>query len=116
SVMKSRRLISSPQPEDRAPYHTVVGNAPLCITTNLAANVRDRSNSTELAEVTTSIYDRGRDASCLAPPAQIRTCPAFLVKGASRHFCCSLLLHSLFDPRREHSFVPTAYYRRRRAQ
>src|SRR5262245_2326430 len=75
SVMKSRRLISSPQPEDRAPYHTVVGNAPLCITTNLAANVRDRSNSTELAEVTTSIYDRGRDASCLAPPAQIRTCP-----------------------------------------
>jgi hypothetical protein len=32
---------------------------------------------------------------------------AFFVKGASRHFCCSLLLDSLFDPRREHSFVPT---------
>ena len=39
---------------------------------------------------------------------------AFLVKGASRHFCRALLLHSLFDPRRES--VPTAYYRRRRAQ
>src|SRR6516225_3178987 len=60
----------------------------------------------------------------LASLHQIRTCSfpayglygAFLVKGASRHFCRALLLHSLFDPRREHSFVPTAYYRRRRAQ
>src|SRR5262249_16586925 len=83
--MKSRRLISSPQPEDRAPYHTVVGNAPSCITTNLAAHVRDRSNSTELAEVTTSIYDRGRDASCLAPPAQIRTCP---IRAYGSHLGC----------------------------
>jgi hypothetical protein len=32
----------------------------------------------------------------------------FFVKGASRHFCRALLLHSLFDPRREHSSVPTA--------
>ena len=67
---------------------------------------------------------RGRDASYLAPPAQIRTSPirayglygAFSVKRASRHFC--RLCHSilLFDPRREHSFVPTAYFHRRRAQ
>src|SRR5262249_8226871 len=28
--------------------------------------------------------------------------------GASRHFCRALLLHSLLDPRREHSSVPTA--------
>src|ERR1019366_5324322 len=41
---------------------------------------------------------------------------AFFVKGASRHF--SRPLHSilLFDPRREHSSVPTAYFHRRRAQ
>ena len=67
---------------------------------------------------------RGRDASYLAPPAQIRTSGfpayglygAFSVKRASRHFC--RLCHSilLFDPRREHSFVPTAYFHRRRAQ
>jgi hypothetical protein len=37
---------------------------------------------------------------------------AFFVKGASRHFCRALLLHSLFDPRREHCSVRTAYYRR----
>jgi hypothetical protein len=36
----------------------------------------------------------------------------FFVKGASRHLCRALLLHSLFDPRREHCSVPTAYYRR----
>jgi hypothetical protein len=36
----------------------------------------------------------------------------FFVKGASRHFCRALLLHSLFDPRREHCSVRTAYYRR----
>src|SRR5262245_49165094 len=48
--------------------------------------------------------------------SQRRLYGAFFVKGASRHFCRALLLHSLFDPRREHSFVPTTYYRRRRAQ
>ena len=67
---------------------------------------------------------RGRDASYLAPPAQIRTCGfpayglygAFAVKGTSHRFlsCCCFIL--LFDPRREHSSVPTAYYHRRRAQ
>jgi hypothetical protein len=67
---------------------------------------------------------RGRDASYLAPPAQIRTCGfpayglygAFAVKGTSRCFlsCCCFILS--FDPRREHSSVPTAYYHRRRAQ
>ena len=66
----------------------------------------------------------GRDAIFIAPPAQNRTdgfpayglYGAFFVKGASRHFCRALLLHSLFDPRREHCSVLTAYYRRRRAQ
>ena len=33
---------------------------------------------------------------------------SFFVKGASRHFCRALLLHSLFDPRREHCSVPTS--------
>src|SRR6516165_89274 len=32
----------------------------------------------------------------------------FFVKGASRHFCRALLLHSLFDPRREHCSLPTS--------
>ena len=52
---------------------------------------------------------RGRDASYLAPPAQIRTGPirayglygAFFVKGASRHFGRPLHSILLFDPRRE---------------
>src|SRR5258705_8554038 len=52
---------------------------------------------------------RGRDASYLAPPAQIRTSPirayglygAFFVKGASRHFGRPLHSILLFDPRRE---------------
>src|SRR6202165_2154931 len=67
---------------------------------------------------------RGRDASYLAPPAQIRTGPirayglygSFFVKGASRHFGRPLHSILLFDPRREHSSVPTAYFHRRRAQ
>ena len=60
----------------------------------------------------------------LASLHQTRTCGlpayglygAFLVKGASRHFlsCCCFIL--LFDPRREHSSIPTAHCRRRRAQ
>jgi hypothetical protein len=60
----------------------------------------------------------------LASLHQNRTCGfpayglygAFLVKGASRHFlsCCCFIL--LFDPRREHSSAPTAYYHRCRAQ
>src|SRR5258708_39627790 len=58
------------------------------------------------------------------PPAQIRTSPirasglygAFFVKGASRHFGRPLRSILLFDPRREHSSVPTAYFHRRRAQ
>src|ERR1700682_290102 len=41
---------------------------------------------------------------------------AFFVKGASRHFRRPLHSILLFDPRREHSSVPTAYFHRRRAQ
>src|SRR5229473_878466 len=41
---------------------------------------------------------------------------AFFVKGASRHFGRPLHSILLFDPRREHSSVPTAYCHRRRAQ
>src|ERR1700694_2055354 len=41
---------------------------------------------------------------------------AFIVKGASRHFGRPLHSILLFDPRREHSSVPTAYFHRRRAQ
>src|ERR1700688_1610354 len=67
---------------------------------------------------------RGRDASYLAPPAQIRTGPirayglygAFFVKGASRHFGRPLHSILLFDRRRERPPVPTAYSHRRRAQ
>ena len=69
------------------------------------------------------IADGRLQRACKAQPAQIRTSPirasglygAFFVKGASRHF--SRPLHSilLFDPRREHSSVPTAYFHRRRA-
>src|ERR1700687_4841360 len=52
------------------------------------------------------------------PPAQIRTGPirayglygAFFVKGASRHFGRPLHSILLFDPRREHSSVPTAIF------
>src|ERR1700681_5120773 len=39
---------------------------------------------------------------------------AFFVKGASRHFGRPLHSILLFDPRREHSSVPTAYFHRRR--
>ena len=46
----------------------------------------------------------------------IRLVGDFLCQGCITPFCRALLLHSLFDPRREHSSVPTAYYRRRRAQ
>ena len=60
---------------------------------------------------------RGRDASYLAPPAQIRTSgfPAYGLYGAffvKRHYAISVVLgHSilLFDPRREHSSAPTTY-------
>src|ERR1700720_3437149 len=41
---------------------------------------------------------------------------AFIVKGASRHFGRPLHSILLFDPRREDSSVPTAYFHRRRAQ
>src|SRR3984893_18131672 len=41
---------------------------------------------------------------------------AFFVKGASRHFGRPLHSLLLFDPRRAHSSVPTAYSHRRRAQ
>src|ERR1700730_2001315 len=67
---------------------------------------------------------RGRDGHYWPPPAQIRTRPtkasglygAFIVKGASRHFGRPFHSILLFDPRREHSSVPTAYFHRRRAQ
>ena len=56
---------------------------------------------------------RGRDASYLAPPAQIRTSPirayglygAFVVKEASRHFCRPLSFHSFVRP------APQAFFR-----
>jgi hypothetical protein len=70
----------------------------------------------------------GRDVRFIArPPAQIRTCgfPAYGLYGAfavkvtsrrSRRFCRAGCFILLFDPRREHSSVPTVYYHRRRAQ
>ena len=68
-----------------------------------------------------------RELTALGPvlaPAQNRTCGfpayglygAFFVKGASRHFCPRCYSILLFDPRREHSSIPTAHCRRRRAQ
>jgi len=56
---------------------------------------------------------RGRDASYLAPPAQIRTGPirayglygAFFVKEASRHFCGPSSFHSFVRP------APQAFFR-----
>ena len=70
------------------------------------------------------IADGRLQRACKAQPAQIRTGPirayglygAFFVKGASRHFGRPLHSILLFDPRREHSSVPTAYFHRRRAQ
>src|SRR5437899_6755967 len=57
---------------------------------------------------------RGRDERFRPPPAQIRTCgiPAyglygsFFVKGASRHFCRALLLHSFVRPAPRAFFHP----------
>ncbi len=57
---------------------------------------------------------RGRDARYRTPPAQIRTCSfpayglygAFFVKGASRHFCRALLLHSFVRPAPRAFFHP----------
>ena len=57
---------------------------------------------------------RGRDASYLAPPAQIRTGPirayglygAFFVKEASRHFCRPLSFHSFVRPAPQVFFRP----------
>src|ERR1700681_2310564 len=68
------------------------------------------------------IADGRLQRACKAQPAQIRTGPirayglygAFIVKGASRHFGRPLHSILLFDPRREHSSVPTAYFHRRR--
>src|ERR1700737_3229862 len=65
-----------------------------------------------------------RQRSVSHPRSSNRTCPikasglygAFFVKGASRHFGRPLHSILLFDPRREHSSVPTAYFHRRRAQ
>src|SRR5215471_8942023 len=56
-----------------------------------------------------------RIAVALSHGQGLRLYGPFFVKGASRHFCRASLLHSLFDPRREHSSVLTAYYRRRRS-
>ena len=49
-------------------------------------------------------------------PFCIRLVWGFLCQGASRHFRRPLHSILLFDPRREHSSVPTAYFHRRRAQ
>src|SRR5271169_6112474 len=70
------------------------------------------------------IADGRLQRACKAQPAQIRTCGfpayglygAFFVKETSRHFGRPLHSILLFDPRREHSSVPTAYFHRRRAQ
>src|SRR5215475_3842858 len=56
---------------------------------------------------------RGRDASYLAPPAQIRTCGfpayglygAFFVKGGAHHFFAPLFVHSFVRP------APRAFFR-----
>src|ERR1700747_750971 len=56
----------------------------------------------------------GRDAIFIAPPAQNRTggfpayglYGAFFVKGASRHFCRALLLHSFVRPAPRAFFHP----------
>src|ERR1700687_5876887 len=84
----------------------------------------DVGSGSKTVLTTPTRHFRGRDASYLAPPAQSRTGPirayglygAFFVKGASRHFGRPLHSILLFDPRREHSSVPTAYFHRRRAQ
>ena len=97
----------------RSPALLSAAPAPRAATRRRAADERD-----ELAPC------RGRDAHFSAPPAQIRTCGfpayglygAFFVKGASRHFCPRCYSILLFDPRREHSSIPTAHCRRRRAQ
>src|SRR3984893_8337369 len=69
------------------------------------------------------IDDRGREGFWPPlPPNRTGGFPAyglygaFFVKGASRHFGRPLHSILLFDPRREHSSVPTAYFHRRRAQ
>jgi hypothetical protein len=67
---------------------------------------------------------RGRDASYLAPPAQIRTCSfpayglygAFFVKRHQRHFCRALSFHSFVRPAPRAFFRPDRIFRRRRAQ
>jgi hypothetical protein len=67
------------------------------------------------------VRSRGRDASYPAPPARIRTCTFMhtacmglsLSMGIIVFLCHSILL---FDPRREHSSAPTAYFHCRRAQ
>jgi hypothetical protein len=49
--MNSRRRMGLPRPWV-TPYHIVVGNAALCITANLAADVADGSFTTEAVEAT----------------------------------------------------------------
>jgi hypothetical protein len=74
----------------------------------------DQSRRSDGAPITVAVGTRVTSR----PPAQIRTGPirayglygAFFVKGASRHFASSFAFHSLFDPRREHSSVPTAIF------
>src|ERR1700736_6650309 len=68
------------------------------------------------------IADGRLQRACKAQRSSNRTCPikasglygAFFVKGASRQSGRPLHSILLFDPRREHSSVPTAYFHRRR--
>src|SRR5258708_34548995 len=66
--------------------------------------------------VGTRVTSRPPHRSVRAPIRAYGLYGAFFVKGASRHFGRPLHSILLFDPRREHSSVPTAYCHRRRAQ
>jgi hypothetical protein len=67
-----------------------------------------RLSSTRLQGATRADPDR--------PNSGIRLVWGFLCQGVSRHFCLPCHSILLFDPRREHSSAPTAYFHRRRAQ
>ena len=126
SVRNSRRLIAAPR-----------GNAP-SLAESLALLLKRTASEKGGAEVPRPDVRvgqkrksrllwrdvRGRDASYLAPPhrsvrAQFGHTACMGLCLSRRHHAISVVLcHSilLFDLRRKHSFVPTAYLHRRRAQ
>src|SRR5580693_9026085 len=85
---------------------------------------RMKTQETQYLQHFNAFRGRGRDVSCLTPPPHgsvraplcIRLVWGFLCQGASCDFGRPLHSILLFDPRREHSSVPTAYFHRRRAQ